>query len=95
LVETTDSLKIVLEELWSHVGEAGRTPSDIDIASGTPATGSAASESFDPDAHPEYLEEIAQLMVTRVKVGIHDGSRAHALQTLDRFGETVVAPTQG
>ena len=91
-LETVDDLSAMLDELWRFVDEAGRDRDEIDVAFGTPAGGAPGSASFDPDAHRAGLEELVGLGVTWGHIGVPGDSVAHALEALEQYGETVIAP---
>ena len=92
-LETTDDLAEMLDHLWRQVDEAGRDPSEIDVAFGTPAGGAAGDDGFDPDAHRAGLDELAALGVTWASVSVPGDSLAHGLEALERYGETVITPS--
>ncbi|MGH9123089.1 MAG: LLM class F420-dependent oxidoreductase, partial [Acidimicrobiales bacterium] len=79
-------------ELWSFVDEAGRDRAEIDVAFGTPDGGAPGSDGFDPGAHRAGMEALAHLGVTWGHTGVPGDSLAHALETLEHYGETVIAP---
>jgi hypothetical protein len=91
VLETVDDLARMLDHLWQHVDAAGRDPSTIDVAFGTPKGGSPGSDSFDAAAHLEGLAELSHLGVTWNSVGVPGDSLAHALETLERYGAEVIA----
>jgi len=93
-LETVGDLAAMLDELWRFVDEAGRDRADIDVSFGTPAGGALGSERFDPDAHRAGLEELADLGVTWAHTGVPGDSLAHALEALERYGETVIGPAK-
>jgi hypothetical protein len=84
----------MLDELWRFVDEAGRDRAEIDVAFGTPAGGAPGSAGFDPDAHRAGLEELAGLGVTWGHTGVPGDSLSHALEALEQYGETVIAPAR-
>jgi probable F420-dependent oxidoreductase len=89
-LETVDDLAEMLDYLWRHVDEAGRDRADVDVSFGTPAGGNPADEGFDADAHLEGLAELAELGVTWSSVGVPGDSLDRAIETLERYGETVI-----
>ena len=80
----------MLNELWDFVEDAGRDPADIDVSFGSSAGGNPADDNFDPDAQLEAVAELAELGVTWSGVGVPGDSLEHALETLQRFGESVI-----
>lgn len=83
-------LATLVEDLNRRLDAAGRDPATVDIAFSTPAGGDPASDDFDPDAHADGLAELAAIGVTWVQVGLPGDSRAHALETIARYGEQVI-----
>jgi probable F420-dependent oxidoreductase len=93
-LETVEDLSAMLDELWGFVDEAGRDRADIDVSFGTSEGGSAGSAHFDPDAHRAGLDQLATLGVTWAHTGVPGDSLAHALESLEQYGETVIAPSR-
>jgi probable F420-dependent oxidoreductase len=93
-LETVDDLAGMLDELWGFVEEAGRDRSEIDVAFGTSVGGAPGSSSFDPDAHRAGLDVLKGLGVTWAHIGVPGDSLEHALEALQHYGETVIAPHQ-
>jgi probable F420-dependent oxidoreductase len=93
-LETVDDLARMLDELWRFVDEAKRDRSDIDVAFGTPDGGAPGSHGFEPDAHREGLEGLVKLGVTWAHTSVPGDSLAHALETLEHYGQTVIAPAR-
>jgi alkanesulfonate monooxygenase SsuD/methylene tetrahydromethanopterin reductase-like flavin-dependent oxidoreductase (luciferase family) len=89
-LETVDDLRVMLDELAQFMEEAGRDPKSIDIAFGTGAGGSPGSDSFNSEAQIEGDAELAALGVTWSGAGVPGDSLAHALEALERFGESVI-----
>jgi probable F420-dependent oxidoreductase len=90
VLETVDDLRPMLEELWQLVDEAGRDPASIDVSFGTNAGGNPGNENFNPEAQLESVAELASLGVTWSGIGVPGDSIAHAVEALQRFGETVI-----
>jgi probable F420-dependent oxidoreductase len=89
-LETVDDLSVMLDELWQYVEEAGRDRSEIDVSFGTGAGGDPGSDRFDADAQLAALDELAKLGVTWSGVGMPGDSLDHAVEALERFGESVI-----
>ena len=89
-LETVDDLRPMLDELWQFMEEAGRDPSSIDVSFGTGAGGSPGSDAFNPEAHLAAAEELTALGVTWSGAGVPGDSLAHALESLERFGSSVI-----
>jgi len=80
----------MLDELWQFAEEAGRDPADIDVSFGSGAGGDPADDSFNPEAQLEAVAELAGLGITWSGVGLPGDSIDHAVETLQRFGESVI-----
>jgi probable F420-dependent oxidoreductase len=90
-LETVDDLRPMLDELWQFVEEADRDPSEIDVAFGSNAGGSPGSDAFNPEAQLEAVAELAELGVTWSNISVPGDALEHAIEALQRFGETVIA----
>ena len=90
-LESLADLSRLLDDLWRRVEEAGRQRNEIDIHFVCNAGGSPASADFDAIAHREGLEELAQLGVTWVGVGVTGQSIDAAIEALDRYGDRIIA----
>ena len=89
-LETLDDLQTLLEDLWRQAESAGRDPAEIDISFMTLTGGSPADEDFNPDAHLEALDELAGMGVTWCAAPIPGDSLSHSLESLARYGESVI-----
>ena len=89
-LETLDDLRPMLDELWQFVDEAGRDRTTIDVSFGTGAGGDPGSDAFNADAHLAAVEELALLGITWCGAGVPGDSLAHAVESLQRFGESVI-----
>ena len=81
----------MLDYLWQQVDAAGRDPAEIDISFTTLAGGGPGAADFNPDAHLEALQELAELGVTWCAVPIPADSLNHAVEALHRYGESVIS----
>ena len=93
-LETVEDLAAMLDELWRFVDEEGRDSADIDVAFGTPDGGAPGSGAFQPDAHVRGLQNLVGLGVTWAHTSVPGDSLAHALETLEEYGKTVIAPSR-
>jgi probable F420-dependent oxidoreductase len=93
-LETVDQLAKMLDELWRFLEEEGRDRSEIDVAFGTPEGGRPGSVAFRPEAHRLGLEGLAKLGVTWAHTSVPGDSLQHALEALEQYGETIIAPTR-
>lgn len=89
-LEGLDDLAPMLDHLWRHVDEAGRDRADIDIAFTTGLPG-PADDGFEPDAHLEQLDRMAQIGVTWNSISVPGDSLDHAIEAVERYGKDVIA----
>jgi probable F420-dependent oxidoreductase len=89
-LETTDDLRPMLDELWQFVEEAGRDPRTIDVSFGTNAGGNPGNDDFNAEAQLASVAELAGLGVTWSGIGVPGDSVDHAIEALQRFGESVI-----
>jgi probable F420-dependent oxidoreductase len=89
-LESVDDLRPMLDELWRFVEEAGRDPRSIDVSFGSGAGGDPGRDTFDPEAQLAAMDDLAAIGVTWSGVGVPGDSLAHALETLERFGTSVI-----
>jgi probable F420-dependent oxidoreductase len=89
-LESVADLRPMLDELWQFVEEAGRDRADIDVSFVSNAGGNPGSDSFDPDAFLAAVDELEAIGVTWLGVGVPGDSVEHAVEALERFGETVI-----
>ncbi|HEX4431146.1 MAG TPA: LLM class F420-dependent oxidoreductase [Frankiaceae bacterium] len=92
-LETVDDLSKMLDYLWPKVEEAGRDRASIDVAF-TAAHGDVAAADFDAAHHLDLLGELSALGVTWNGVSVPGDSTAHALESLAKYGETVITPSR-
>jgi probable F420-dependent oxidoreductase len=86
-----DSLAAGVEDLRRRFDVAGRDFSNIDVTFTNADGGSLGDDAFNADAYLSGLEKLAAVGVTWVQVGLPGDSLAHALETIERFGKTVIA----
>ena len=91
-LETLDDLRTLLEDLWRQAEAADRDPATIDVSFTTLSGGAPADDSFDPEAHLEALDDLANLGVTWCMVPMPSDSLPHAVEALHRYGESVINP---
>lgn len=93
-LDTPERLAEAIDDLRRRLDAAGRDPATVDVAFSNPAGGDPASDDFDADAHLEGLRALAVLGVTWVQVGVPGDSVEHVVETLQRYGEQVIASHQ-
>jgi probable F420-dependent oxidoreductase len=80
-----------IDDLRRRCDAAGRDWSTIDVTFTNADGGSPGSEDFDADAYLAGLEKLAAVGVTWVQVGLPGDSLAHVLETVERFGKSVIS----
>jgi len=87
---TSETLGDGIDDLRHRLEAVGRDPSAIDISFTNAEGGSPADDAFNADAYLSGLEKLAALGVTWVQVGLPGDSLAHVLETIERFGKSVI-----
>jgi len=90
-LDSPERLALAIDDLRRRLDAVGRDPASIDIAFANPAGGNPAADSFDADAHLAGLDRLAALGVTWTQVGLPGDSVGHVRETLQRYGELVIA----
>lgn len=91
VLDSPERLAVALDDLRRRVEAAGRDLDTIDVQFANPAGGDPATDGFDADAHLAGLADLAALGVTWVQVGLPGDSVEHVVETLQRYGEQVIA----
>ncbi|HVT22490.1 MAG TPA: TIGR03619 family F420-dependent LLM class oxidoreductase [Mycobacteriales bacterium] len=91
VLETTEDLSLLLDDLWRRVEGAGRDRAEIDVSFMTHSGGAPGTPSFDPYAHLDGLAELAAIGVTWNGVGVPGDSVGHAVETLEQYGKEIIA----
>jgi len=79
-----------VEDLRRRFDAAGRDFTDIDITFTNADGGSPGSDDFNADAYLAGLEKLAAVGVTWVQVGLPGDNLAHVIETIERFGASVI-----
>lgn len=79
-----------IEDLRRRFDAAGRDFAGIDITFTNAEGGSPGDDDFNADAYLTGLEKLAAAGVTWVQVGMPGDSLTHVLETIDRFGSSVI-----
>lgn len=95
VLETVEDLKPMLDHLWGCVDEVGRDPSDIDIALQALGCAPPGDAGFDPEQHLDVLGTLAGLGVTWTNTSVPGDSLAAALDGLEQYATSVIAPQAG
>ena len=90
-LDTPEQLAEAIDDLRRRLDEAGRDPASVDLAWSNHAGGDPASDDFDADAHLEGLAALEAMGITWVQVGLPHDSLDHIVETLQRYGEQVIA----
>jgi probable F420-dependent oxidoreductase len=80
-----------IDDLRRRCDAAGRDWSAIDVSFTNADGGSPGDDDFNADAYLAGLEKLAAVGVTWVQVGLPGDNLAHALETIERFGKSVIA----
>ncbi len=91
VLETHEQLRGFLAELWQMCKEEGRDPSQLDVHFHNDSGGSPADAKFEVAAHLAGIRELSEMGVTWIGVGMPGDSIGHAIETLARYGEEVIA----
>ncbi len=83
-----------IDDLRRRLEAAGRDPSGIDISFTNAEGGSPGDDAFNADAYLSGVEKLAALGVTWLQVGLPGDSLAHVLETIERFGKSVISASR-
>lgn len=89
-LESTGQLRSGVDDLRRRLDEVGRDPWDVDITFTNDAGGAPGSEAFNADEFLTGAAELESVGVTWIQVTVPGDSLAHAVETIDEFGETVI-----
>jgi probable F420-dependent oxidoreductase len=90
VLETLEDLAPMIDHLHRCAEAEGRDPSTIDVAFTTGKPGPASSQ-FSADDHLRTLEQMEGMGVTWNSIGVPGDSLEHAIESLQRYGEEVIA----
>lgn len=86
----SDTLGGGIDDLRRRLEAAGRDPSTVDISFTNAEGGSPGDDAFNADAYLSGVEKLAALGVTWLQVGLPGDSLAHVIETIERFGSSVI-----
>jgi probable F420-dependent oxidoreductase len=86
-----DSLATGVEDLRRRFDAAGRDFTEIDVTFTNVDGGRPGDDDFNADAYLAGLEKLAAVGVTWVQVGLPGDSLRHVLETIERFGSSVIS----
>lgn len=89
-LDTPARLAEAIGDLRRRLDAVGRDAGAVDISFATAAGGDPAQDAFDAEAHLDALDALATLGVTWIQVPLPGDSLAHAVETLERYGEQVI-----
>lgn len=89
-LESTDQLRSGIGDLRRRLEEVGRDPLDVDITFTNDAGGAPGSDGFNADEFLSGVTELEKAGVTWIQVAVPGDFLAHAVETIDEFGETVI-----
>ncbi|MFG1929618.1 LLM class F420-dependent oxidoreductase [Mycobacterium sp. NPDC048908] len=90
----SESLAEGIDDLQRRLEAAGRNPSTLDISFTNAEGGSPGADDFNAHAYLSGVEKLAALGVTWLQVSLPGDNVAHVLETIERFGESVIALTR-
>jgi probable F420-dependent oxidoreductase len=86
----SETLGAGIDDLRRRFDAAGRDFSGIDVSFTNAEGGSPGDDAFNADAYLSGVEKLAALGVTWLQVGLPGDSLAHLLETIERFGKSVI-----
>ncbi|BBY38002.1 LLM class F420-dependent oxidoreductase [Mycobacterium mantenii] len=89
-LDSADKLVECVDDLRRCFDEAGRDWSGIDISFTNVDGGNPAADGFNADTYLEALDKLAAIGVTWVQVPLPGDSLEHVIETIDRFGSSVI-----
>jgi probable F420-dependent oxidoreductase len=91
VLETTEDLAPMLDDLWRRVESAGRERRSIDVSFVNRAGGAPGSSEFNVDAHLAGLDALSALGVTWNSISVPADSLDHAIETLEQYGTEIIS----
>lgn len=85
-----ESMAAGIEDLRRRFDAAGRDWSGIDVTFTNPDSGSPGDDDFNADAYLSGVEKLAAVGVTWLQVSLPGDSLAHVLDSIERFGASVI-----
>jgi probable F420-dependent oxidoreductase len=79
-----------IDDLRRRLEAAGRDPVTVDVCFTNAEGGSPGADDFNAVAYLGGVEKLAALGVTWLQVGLPGDSLAHVLETIERFGKSVI-----
>ncbi len=91
VLDTPERFAAAIRDLHQRLEAVGRDPGSVDICFSTRAGGDAGSDDFNVEAHLDGVAHLASLGVNWLQVGLPGDSVDHAVETIQRYGEQVIA----
>jgi probable F420-dependent oxidoreductase len=90
----SESLAEGVDDLRRRFDAAGRDWSGIDVTFTNTEGGNPGDDDFNADAYLSGMEKLAAVGVTWLQVSLPGDSLAHVLDTIERFGTSVISDTR-
>ncbi|MCP2628017.1 LLM class F420-dependent oxidoreductase [Mycolicibacterium smegmatis] len=90
-IDSIERLAAGIADLRAKLDAAQRDPSTVDVVFTNVDGGNPGDDDFDADAYLAGVDQLAALGVTWLHVTIPGDSLAHALETIEGFGKSVIA----
>lgn len=90
-IDSIERLAAGIADLRTKLDAAQRDPSTVDVVFTNVDGGNPGDDDFDADAYLAGVDQLAALGVTWLHVTIPGDSLAHALETIEGFGKSVIA----
>ncbi|MCW2654762.1 MAG: hypothetical protein JWR32_5738 [Mycobacterium sp.] len=93
VMDTIERLQDGIDDLRRRCDGVGRDFSAIDVTFSNLGGGNPGRQDFSGDAYLAGVDKLAAIGVTWVQVQMPGDGMAHVLETIDRFGKTVIDAT--
>lgn len=90
-LDSVERLSAAADDLRRRIESAGKDPAAVDITFTNLRGGDPGADDFNAAAYLDGIAELEKLGVTWLQVTVPGDSRDHLVETLARFGETVIA----
>jgi probable F420-dependent oxidoreductase len=93
-MDSVETLAQGIDDLRRRFDAAGRDWSGIDVTFTNADGGNPGVDDFNADAYLSGMEKLAAMGVTWLQVSLPGDSLAHVLDTIERFGTSVISDTR-
>ncbi len=90
----SEGLAAGIDDLRRRFDAAGRDWAGIDVTFTNPDGGNPGDDDFNADAYLSGVEKLAAVGVTWLQVSLPGDSLAHLLDSIERFGTSVISDTR-